>query len=74
MVKGQIVNGVQQAYDAVKGHPMCRAIHDDGVYIRVLYPKGFNPEGAQISYGIFTPKATALSMMRDVLDKLKSVA
>lgn len=58
------IQAVQDAYDAVKAHCMCLAIHDDGCVIRVIYPSGDWPQGldgVQCSYGVTYGKAEALN-------------
>lgn len=54
------IKAVQDAYDAVKDHCMCRAIHDNGVIIRVLLPAGYYLDGVQCSYGVTNTKSEAL--------------
>ncbi len=70
----QNIEAVQQAYDAVKGHCMCRQIFDDGTYYRVIYPEGDWPggkHGAQCSYGIYAGrgKEWALKRLLDQMEK-----
>lgn len=53
------INALQDTYDQVKAHCMCRAIHDDGAYYRVLYPAGMILDGVQAGY-LITGKKAAL--------------
>lgn len=65
------IKALQNKYDAVKEHCMCRAIYDDGAYYRVLYPAGDWPdgvEGVQAGY-LITGKLTALTRMLDRMER-----
>lgn len=65
----QNIQAIQEAYEKVRSHPMCRALHDDGVYIRVIYPADYWPEGVQCSYGITYGKAEALARIYTAMEK-----
>jgi hypothetical protein len=65
------IRACQDAYERVRGHCMCLAISDDGVYIRVIYPKGDWPgghEGVQASYGVRIGKTEALNRIYDRME------
>lgn len=63
------IQALQDAYDEVIQHPMCRAIHDDGCMIRVLYPAGFQLDGIQCAYGVRNSKTQAYRKILDWMER-----
>ena len=63
------IKALQFAYEQVRAHPLCGRIEDDGVYIRVIYPAGYWPDGVQCSYGITYGKGEALRRILAAMEK-----
>ena len=62
------IKALQHVYDEVKSHCMCRAIHDDGAYYRVLYPAGMILDGVQAGY-LITGKKVALDKILAAMER-----
>ena len=63
------IAAVQSAYEEVRAHPLCGRLEDDGVYIRVIYPAGYWPDGCQCAYGVTIGKAEALRRITTAMEK-----
>ena len=55
------------ALAAVKAHPMCANLSDDGTRYLVTYPLGYFPDGARASQGM--GKALALERLLVVMER-----